>query len=137
MPYQDKPSEKMQIALRNYRIPEEQIQKMTFEQARAKLNELIEASKARKAKTTQASTSTGAGESGAAPLYHADIPKQAAPLNAQEQVEQRLMTAKAILKRQMPDAENYAEYNAMVIEVLRQLSSEQWLEIEKRKMQNK
>ncbi|MDE1834922.1 MAG: hypothetical protein KGH64_06315 [Candidatus Micrarchaeota archaeon] len=84
-----------------------------------------------KPRSSTASTTGGAGHSTTKPPQSSPAD---APPSQSRIVEERLSEAKAILKRQVPRAEEYSEYNQLLTEIFRQLSSEQWLEIEKRKM---
>lgn len=48
-------------------------------------------------------------------------------------VEDRFIRAKEMLKRQAPEAENYADYYNLLTEIIKQLQSQEWLMIEKRR----
>lgn len=127
MTYQDRPSEKQQAALRRYKIPEAEIQKMTFQDASDRLHLLIEASKARKAqmhpqgnqapnasvaqtKGTQAPASTlPLGNTGGA-AEHVQPPYS---------ISKAMEEAKLLVAQQFPDAD-YSIYAALIAEAMRE-----------------
>lgn len=104
------PTEKQQNALRQFKIPEEQIQKMSFEQARSKLSELIDASKAKKI-----------NQSYAIPK----MPPQQPNVLIEQRVANRLKKAVEIVDATTPQLKNYAEYALVINETYHQLFAEE------------
>ena len=69
--------------------------------------------------------------------------KPAAPTKAAEttvgvsKVEGRLILAKQMVKDIIPNAEEYQDYLSMITEIVHQLGSEEWLELEKMKLRGR
>ena len=67
----------------------------------------------------------------------------AAPTKAAEttvgvsKVEGRLILAKQMVKDIIPNAEEYQDYLSMITEIVHQLGSEEWLELEKMKLKGR
>ena len=132
------PTEKQIQALKRFRIPDQEIAKMSHEQARAKLSELITALQNKKTQINKsyANPQSANGER-AGITQRQTTPKTEAYVSSvplPQQIEDRLRKAIEITAKQIPDAEDRSEYLNMVTEVFRQLQSEEWLEIEKRKI---
>ena len=49
-------------------------------------------------------------------------------------VERRVIQAKEIVLRQAPDAKDYVDYYNLITEIIKQLQSQEWLELEKHKV---
>lgn len=133
MTYQDKPSEKQQIALRKFKVPEPEIQKMRFQDASNRLHTLIEQSKARQASKESGSStsnpnSTGKGSAGGDTLYHNNPSEnsfQSPSVSVEEIVSKRLDKAIVLVKKRIPNAEEFADYLNMISEISHQLFSEE------------
>ena len=112
------PTEKMRSALLKFKVPLQDINKMSFSDASSMLTMLID-----KAKAHDASSSTKS-QGQAAPT------QQLAPsiAKAKEAVELRLKIAKEVVDRDFPEAHDYSDYYALIAEVMHQLGAAVWLD---------
>lgn len=132
------PTEKQKNALKNFGYSLIEINKMSFEDA----NHILKTAIA-KAKERDANKQSGNKANSDSPPQGASTGlkyiKEVAEVDASSslpinQVASRVEQAKNIALKQIPEAESYQDYLALVTEILHQLGSSEWLELERRKL---
>ena len=120
-------TQKQRAALIRFGLSVEEVNKMSFSDASARLDDLIGKARAKKASSNTPKATTGAATiAPAANSFKKELIENQA--TAKAAVSARLKTAIEIVDERLPEAKNYADYYALLAECMHQLGAAVWLD---------